>query len=326
MDMTTENEISQDLRAAREAHGWSLRQVAERLHITEAQVKGLEDGDYTALPGAAFARGFLKNYARLLGLDPEPLLKTYDASNEGSGLHPSETVLPASEGPLLDYSRRVLIFSVLIVISVIAVAWWVWSHQQLQGLPVTAVSPMVAKHPAASAKVVTIAPSVSAAASVPAIGNPPAAPGLPVAPVPATRSAAVATGPGLTFQFSADCWVQVKDSTGKTLLAVLGHRGDVLRVDSGTPPYNVLVGKASAITISYDDKSVPLPANALGVARLQIGATPIVAGVPPHGVTHVVTAAHGQVPPPALPVASMTSPPVAVSGTAAVSSEAFHAP
>ncbi|MBU2818081.1 helix-turn-helix domain-containing protein, partial [Acidithiobacillus ferrooxidans] len=297
MDMTTENEISQDLRAAREAHGWSLRQVAERLHITEAQVKGLEDGDYTALPGAAFARGFLKNYARLLGLDPEPLLKTYDASNEGSGLHPSETVLPASEGPLLDYSRRVLIFSVLIVISVIAVAWWVWSHQQLQGLPVTAVSPMVAKHPAASAKVVTIAPSVSAAASVPAIGNPPAAPGLPVAPVPATRSAAVATGPGLTFQFSADCWVQVKDSTGKTLLAVLGHRGDVLRVDSGTPPYNVLVGKASAITISYDDKSVPLPANALGVARLQIGATPIVAGVPPHSVTHVVTAAHGQVPP-----------------------------
>ncbi|MFA6379672.1 MAG: RodZ domain-containing protein [Acidithiobacillus sp.] len=323
--MTTENETSQDLRAAREAHGWSLRQVAERMHITEAQVKGLEEGDYTALPGAAFARGFLKNYARLLGLDPEPLLKTYDASNEGSGLHPSETVLPTSEGPLLDYSRRVLIFSVLIVIGVIAVAWWVWSHQQVQGLPATAVSPMVAKHPAASAKVVTMAPGVSAAAPVPAIGNPPAAPDRPVAPVPATRSAAVATGPGLTFQFSADCWVQVKDSSGKTLLAVLGHRGDVLRVDSGTPPYNVLVGKASAITISYDDKPVPLPANAMGVARLQIGATPSVAGVP-HGVTHAVAAAHGQVSPPALPVASMTSPPVAVSGTAALSSEAFHAP
>ena len=329
MDMTPENEISQDLRAAREAHGWSFRQVAERLHITEAQVKGLEDGDYTALPGAAFARGFLKNYARLLGLDPEPLLRTYDASNEGSGLHPSETVLPASEGPLLDYSRRVLIFSVLIVIGIIAVAWWVWSHQQVQGLPATAVSPMVAKHPAVPAKAVTMAPSVSAAAPVSAIGNPQAAPGLPVAPVApvaATRSAAAATGPGLTFQFSADCWVQVKDSSGKTLLAVLGHRGDVLRVDSGIPPYSVLVGKASAVTISYDDKPVPLPANALGVARLQVGTTPTVAGVPPHGVTHAVAAARSQVPPPALPVASMTSPPVAVSGTAAVSSEAFHAP
>ena len=325
MDMTTENETSQDLRAAREAHGWSLRQVAERLHITEAQVRGLEEGDYTALPGAAFARGFLKNYARLLEVDPEPLLRTYDASNEGSGLHPSETVLPASEGPLLDYSRRVLIFSVLIVIAVIAVAWWVWSHHQVQGLPATAVSPMVAERPATSTKVVTMAPAVSAAASVPAIGNPPAAPDRPIAPVPATRPAAVATGSGLTFQFRADCWVQVKDSLGKTLLAVLGHRDDVLRVDSGTPPYNVLVGKASAVTISYDDKPVPLPANALGVARLQIGTTPAVAGMP-HGVTHAVAAAHGQVSPPALPVASMTSPPVAVSGTAAVSSEAFHAP
>ncbi|MCL4526291.1 MAG: DUF4115 domain-containing protein [Gammaproteobacteria bacterium] len=325
MDMTTENETSQDLRAAREAHGWSFRQVAERLHITEAQVRGLEEGDYTALPGAAFARGFLKNYARLLGLDPEPLLRTYDASNEGSGLHPSETVLPASEGPLLDYSRRVLIFSVLIVIAVIAVAWWVWSRQQGQGLPATAGSAMVAEHPAASTKVVTTAPSVSAATPVPAIGNPSAAPGRPVAPVPATRSAAVATGPGLMFQFSADCWVQVKDSSGKTLLAVLGHRDDVLRVDSGTPPYSVLVGKASAVTISYDGRPVPLAANVLGVARLQIGATPAVAGVP-HGINHAVAATHSQVSPPALPVASMTSPPVAVSGTAAVSSEASHAP
>ena len=325
MDMTTENETSQDLRAAREAHGWSLRQVAERLHITVAQVKGLEEGDYTALPGAAFARGFLKNYARLLGLDPEPLLRTYDASNEGSGLHPSETVLPTSEGPLLDYSRRVLIFSVLIVIAVIAVAWWVWSHQQAQSLPVKAVSPMVAEHPAASTKVVAMAPDVSAAASVPATGNPPAAPNRSVAPAPATQSAAVATGPGLTFQFSADCWVQVKDSSGKTLLAVLGHRGDVLHVDSGTPPYNVLVGKASAVTIGYDGKPVPLPANALDVARLQIGTTPAVAGMP-HGVARALAAAHGQVPPPALPVASTTSPPVAVSSTAAVSSEAFHAP
>jgi Uncharacterized protein conserved in bacteria len=66
MDPITGDDISQDLRTAREAHGWSLRQVAERLRITEVQVKNLEEGNYAALPGAAFARGFLKNYARLL--------------------------------------------------------------------------------------------------------------------------------------------------------------------------------------------------------------------------------------------------------------------
>ena len=326
MESTTESGTSQDLRAAREARGWNLRQVAERLHITEAQVKGLEEGDYTALPGAAFARGFLKNYARLLDLNPEPLLKTYDASNEGSGLHPSENVLPSNEGPLLDYSRRMLFFSVLIVIAIIVAAWWFWSQQQAQSLPTTKASPTVEKQPAASAPMVTVAPSVSPAALAPSAVTqiPAVALSQSAAPVTATQSVAVAMNHGLAFQFSADCWVQVKDAFGKTLLAVLGRRGDVLRVDSGIPPYHVLVGKASAVAISYNDKPVPLPANALGVARLQVGSAPVIST--PVSGAHVIAATHSQASSPARPVASVVSSPIAVSGTAAVSSEASHAP
>ncbi|MHB1269024.1 MAG: RodZ domain-containing protein [Acidithiobacillus ferriphilus] len=322
MEPTTESGTSQDLRAAREARGWSLRQVAERLHITEAQVKGLEEGDYTALPGAAFARGFLKNYARLLDLNLEPLLKTYDASNEGSGLHPSENVLPSNEGPLLDYSRRRLFFSVLIVIAIIVAAWWFWSQQQAQSLPITKASPTMEKQPAASPPMVTVAPSASPVALAPSAVTqiPAVALSQSAAPVTATQSVAVAMNHGLAFQFSADCWVQVKDASGKTLLAVLGRRGDVLRVVSGTPPYHVLVGKASAVAISYNDKPVPLPANALGVARLHVGTAPA------FGSAHVMAATHSQASSPALPVASVVSSPVAVSGTAAVSSEASHAP
>jgi len=322
MDPTTENGTSQDLRAAREARGWSLRQVAERLHITEAQVKGLEEGDYAALPGAAFARGFLKNYARLLDLNPEPLLKTYDASNEGSGLHPSENVLPGSEGPLLDYSRRMLFFSVLIVVAIIVAAWWFWSQQQAQSLPAAKAPPTVEKQPAAPAPMVTVAPSASPVALAPSTvtQTPAVALSQSATPVAATQSVAVAMNHGLAFQFSADCWVQVKDASGKTLLAVLGRRGDVLRVDSGTPPYHVLVGKASAVAISYNDKAVPLPANALGVARLHVGTAPAFSSA------HVMAATHSLTPSPARPVASVVSSPVAVSGTAAVSSEASHAP
>ncbi len=322
MDPTTESGTSQDLRAAREARGWSLRQVAERLHITEAQVKGLEEGDYTALPGAAFARGFLKNYARLLDLNPEPLLKTYDASNEGSGLHPSENVLPSNEGPLLDYSRRMLLFSVLLVIAIIVAAWWFWNQQQAQSLPTTKASPTVENQPVASASMVAVAPSASTATLAPSAVKqiPAVALSQSAAPVTATQSVAVAMNHGLAFQFSADCWVQVKDASGKTLLAVLGRRGDVLRVASGTPPYHVLVGKASAVAISYNDKPVPLPANALGVARLQVGTAPAFSSA------HVIAATHSQASSPARLVASVVSSPVAVSGTAAVSSEASHAP
>ena len=322
MDPMTEGGTSQDLRAAREARGWSLRQVAERLHITEAQVKGLEEGDYAALPGAAFARGFLKNYARLLDLNPESLLKTYDASNEGSGLHPSENVLPGSEGPLLDYSRRMLFFSVLIVVAIIVAAWWFWSQQQAQSLPAAKAPPTLEKQPAALAPMVTVAPGASPVALAPSTvtQTPAVALSQSATPVAATQSVAVAMNHGLAFQFSADCWVQVKDASGKTLLAVLGRRGDVLRVDSGTPPYHVLVGKASAVAISYNDKPVPLPANALGVARLHVGIAPAFSSA------HVMAATHSLMPSPARPVASVVSSPVAVSGTAAVSSEASHAP
>ncbi|MHB8115309.1 MAG: RodZ domain-containing protein [Acidithiobacillus ferrivorans] len=327
MDPITGGEISQDLRTAREAHGWSLHQVAERLHITEAQVKGLEDGNYAALPGAAFARGFLKNYARLLELDPEPLLKTYDASNEGSGLHPSENVLPNCEGPLLDYSRRMLIFSVLVTMAIIVAAWWFWSQQRAQSLPATATSPTAIKHPAPSAPVLRGAPSsVSPAVLAPHAVTQAAvvAVAQSAAPVAVSQFASAAAGPGLAFQFSANCWVQVKDASGKTLLAALGQRGKVLRVDSGTPPYHILVGKASAVVISYNGKPVPLPANALGVARLQIGTAPTIST--PVSGAQVMAATHSQVPSSALPIASVVSSPAAVPSTAAVSSEASHAP
>ncbi|WCE95051.1 RodZ domain-containing protein [Acidithiobacillus ferriphilus] len=316
MDPITGDDIPQDLRTAREAHGWSRRQVAERLRITEVQVKNLEEGNYAALPGAAFARGFLKNYARLLELDPEPLLKTYDASNEGSGLHPSENVLPNCEGPLLDYSRRMLTFSALVMIAVIVAAWWFWSRQQTQSLPATAASPTAVKHPAVSAPAVSAAPSISPVVLAPRAATQASAvaPGQSAVPVGVTQFATAATGPGLTFQFSADCWVQVKDASGKTLLAVLGRRGNVLRVDSGSPPYHVLVGKASAVAISYNGKLAPLPANALGVARLQIG-TASTTSTPVSGA-HVMAVTHSQVPSSALPIASVLSS----------SSEASHAP
>lgn len=327
MDPITGDDISQDLRTSREAHGWSLRQVAERLRITEVQVKNLEEGNYAALPGAAFARGFLKNYARLLELNPEPLLKTYDASNEGSGLHPSENVLPNCEGPLLDYSRRMLTFSALVMIAVIVAAWWFWSQQQTQSLPVTTTaSPAAVKHPAVSAPAVSAAPSISPVVLAPhaAPQASAVAPGQSAVPVGVTQFATAATGPGLTFQFSADCWVQVKDASGKTLLAVLGRRGNVLRVDSGSPPYHVLVGKASAVAISYNGKPAPLPANALGVARLQIGTASTIST--PVSGAHVMAVTHSQVPSSALPIASVVSSPAAVPSTAAVSSEASHAP
>ena len=64
------------LGAAREAQNLSVADVARQLKLSRAQVEALEAGDYEQLPGPVFVRGFIRNYARLLKLDPEPLLRS----------------------------------------------------------------------------------------------------------------------------------------------------------------------------------------------------------------------------------------------------------
>ena len=68
-----------DLRAARERLGWSLPDVAAALHIRLHYLEALEEGRITALPGNAYALGFLRTYANALGLDPNEITRRFKA-------------------------------------------------------------------------------------------------------------------------------------------------------------------------------------------------------------------------------------------------------
>ena len=68
-----------DLRAARERVGWSLPDVAAGLHIRLGYLEALEEGRITALPGNAYALGFLRTYANALGLDPNEITRRFKA-------------------------------------------------------------------------------------------------------------------------------------------------------------------------------------------------------------------------------------------------------
>lgn len=74
------------LRVEREARGLSLNQVSAHLKLTPRQLEAIERGDLSALPGLAFSKGFVRNYARFLQLDPAPFLSLIDASE---GLPPA---------------------------------------------------------------------------------------------------------------------------------------------------------------------------------------------------------------------------------------------
>lgn len=72
--------VGQYLRAAREQRGVSVGEVASLLKLSVRQVEAIEADDWQRLPGQTFARGFLRNYARLLQLDGDMLLAHLEAS------------------------------------------------------------------------------------------------------------------------------------------------------------------------------------------------------------------------------------------------------
>jgi cytoskeleton protein RodZ len=76
------------LRQAREAQKISIHEVATRLHLKPAVILALEEHRYHDLPGAAFARGYLRAYARLMRLDVEGSLQSEQLKDDGAMIHP----------------------------------------------------------------------------------------------------------------------------------------------------------------------------------------------------------------------------------------------
>jgi cytoskeleton protein RodZ len=73
------------LARGREAAGLSVEGIAQQLKLAPRQIRALEEGDFAALPGRTFVRGFVRNYARLIHLDPQVVL----AALPGEGADPA---------------------------------------------------------------------------------------------------------------------------------------------------------------------------------------------------------------------------------------------
>ena len=64
------NEIGVLLREAREASGMSLEEVSEATKIRSKYLEAIEQGDFAVIPGEVYLKGFMRNYADCVGLDP----------------------------------------------------------------------------------------------------------------------------------------------------------------------------------------------------------------------------------------------------------------
>lgn len=188
-------EMGAQLRQLREARGETASDVAHSLKLTGRQIEAMEAGRLDLLPGAAFARGFLRNYARYLGVDPATVLAAFEVDVKArvvelAPVSNAEGVMPSGSGRRAMQIPAGLIAGVLLF--VVLVGWYFdWFRMPAKNAelaehvaePVAQEAPAVTSAAAAPQGEV---PESALAASGVVPSQPVIAPATPAVPAPAT--------------------------------------------------------------------------------------------------------------------------------------------
>jgi cytoskeleton protein RodZ len=255
------------LKWERERAGLSVTDVAARLRLHPKQVRALEQETLDVLPEAAYVRGFVRSYARILNVDPAPLL-----ADLGSKLTPAASVVDGMARPR-DYSpvraaareqasRMLVIVGAVVLLIVLGTLGWYATRGTLAGAP----APSAAVARPASAPAPAAVPPVSTPAPVAAERSDPAT----AAPEPPVTTEPVLPAPLLRLRFTGPSWVEVKDTEGKVLLSQHAGAG-VEHVVEGTPPFYVVIGDAGRVAVEVRGETYELAQHTRqNVARFTI--------------------------------------------------------
>jgi cytoskeleton protein RodZ len=112
------------LRSARLEQGISEREAADRLNLMPDYVGILERDDYQALRSPPFARGYVRLYGRLLGLDERTLLEAFDRLRHSNEAMEQEKKIRSRPMQLQHTGRGGLIGLAVLLLLVLAMWWW----------------------------------------------------------------------------------------------------------------------------------------------------------------------------------------------------------
>jgi cytoskeletal protein RodZ len=115
------------LKKARKTQGMSEREAADRLNLMPNYVAILERDDYKALRSPPFARGYVKAYGRLLGLDEQHLMSVFDQVNAAEPA-PQEKRIETRPLQLQRTGLGVVIGLCVLLLLVLALWWWEVGH------------------------------------------------------------------------------------------------------------------------------------------------------------------------------------------------------
>lgn len=254
----------QTLKAAREGMGLSLAEAARQMRLSLRQTEALEADDYAHLPGAIFVRGFIRNYAKLLQIDAEPLLREAEpalpAKSEGVIVpQPDGTAFPSEHGRA---RRQYFLAAAVLIIGIPFVVYELTREPQPAAVT---PAPPAASAPAPAAPGLTAPFTASPVAELQVNAELQAAAGA-MTPVAPGQS-----GPGqIRLTFDRESWVEIRDGQGDKIFSQLNPAG-TQQIVRGAPPFSLVIGNAAGVRIAYNDRDVDLaPHIRVEVARLTL--------------------------------------------------------
>ncbi|MDO9050617.1 MAG: DUF4115 domain-containing protein [Methylotenera sp.] len=301
--------LGEVLLAARIAKQLTQQDVSNSLRFSLKQIDALETNTFSALPDAMITRGFIRNYARLLGLDAEPLLAVYRAHVPAEQLNSlivqssmQQVKLTKDSKPWLSY----ILGSILVLLFLLA--WFFY----MDYMPKLTNAPIEKEVPASEVTTPTIE---STSLPLPEIALPAAerqANGIDggvnelgvshanvtVADVATSTAQANVNFPletkketelagvqrnqlppntmadltvkTVNLSFSEETWVSVTDKSGQVVFEKTLPAGSAESVE-GMPPFNLVIGNAKATKLVFLGQPVDLAAHAKNnVARVRL--------------------------------------------------------
>ncbi|MCF5837696.1 cytoskeleton protein RodZ [Aeromonas veronii] len=282
------------LRNAREQLGWTREQVASRIHLRLTLIAAIESDTYDKHTSHTFIRGYLRTYAKLVGIPDETILAAYDKL----GLTPPDNIdmqsfSRRSRQQANDSRLKVVTWLVILVLIALSVAWWWQSTSRrsagdealaatemsatgstpaepaitppdaintapVEGAAIAPAATDVAAPAVVSDATATLAPASAAVAPTDVSAAVGTATDAAVSGANGTESEKAvvdpATAPQLKMSFTADCWLDVKDANGKTLFSGLKKANDELVLE-GAEPLKFIIGAPMAVKLDYKGQS-----------------------------------------------------------------------
>lgn len=231
-EMGTAQRVGDRLRAAREARGIAIEEIANSTRIPKRHLITIENGGYEGLPAPTYSAGFIKSWARRLGLDGQALADQFRVEMGGISVESKQSLPYEPADPRRTPPAGLALLALLVAI-VVGLGYLYWRGTTEQPGTIAAAA---TDRPAATVAQRPALPG-SGAATAPA----------PAAPQP--------TGP-VVVGATEDVWIKISDS-GKTLFMNILHPGDHFEVPADAIVPLMTTGRPGSTTVMVGQTPIP---------------------------------------------------------------------